>query len=357
MIISKKESNAINILRRNNRSIMKERLLFVDSMRGFAMYLVCIGHFLNHSGYANSALSGFIYSFHMPLFMAISGFVTAYTANLYENSNETILDNVKAFFQYCWKKFRSVLLPYLIWCLVAVPFFFQSYPYSVDIEKTLNRIFISYDALWFFPCLFGLLICFGVFVFLKRCIKRKYILLDILLFVVPALLVGCFYFSTHLPLFKGILSYYLPFGIGVAMGAGNYKTIVSNRSFSDISLIILILFSGYYMSAPKAFCGQFARMICGLASIPFFFYFFYNYVKSPKVTMWLSLVGKNTLIIYILHSWWLGSLWNLESWHLGIWSQIFVYPIYVTMMIIPIIAIAYIIDKNTILRFLLLGKK
>ena len=338
---------------------MKERLLYIDALRGFAMYLVCIGHFLNHSGYAQGNLTNFIYSFHMPLFMAISGFVTAYTVDSSVNLDEKISKKVQSFCLYCWKKFRTVLLPYLMWCLIATPFFFKTYPYNVDVEKIFDTIFISYNGLWFFPCLFGLLVCFGLFVLLKKICKKDHFLFDLFLSVIPALFVVCIYLATHLPLFKGILSYYLPFAVGVAMGMGGafYKVVIMNRKISDVCLIVLVLLSGYYMSEPKAFIGQSARMICGIAAIPFFFYFFYNYVKNQKITEWLSIVGKNTLIIYILHSWWLGSLWNLESWHLGLWSQILIYPIYVTLMIVPIIALAYIIDKNTVLRYLLLGKK
>ena len=57
---------------------MKQRLEYIDILRGFAIFLVVLGHVLEHAGLKNGFLFHFIYSFHMPLFICISGFVSAY---------------------------------------------------------------------------------------------------------------------------------------------------------------------------------------------------------------------------------------------------------------------------------------
>ena len=53
---------------------MKERLIYVDAIKGMLILLVIIGHF----GLAKSTptiLHDIIYSFHMPLFIFLSGYV------------------------------------------------------------------------------------------------------------------------------------------------------------------------------------------------------------------------------------------------------------------------------------------
>lgn len=57
---------------------MSERVLYIDKLKGFLILLVVIGHI----GYANcttmTVVNDVIYSFHMPLFIFLSGFVVSY---------------------------------------------------------------------------------------------------------------------------------------------------------------------------------------------------------------------------------------------------------------------------------------
>lgn len=56
---------------------MRERLVYFDLLKLFAIYLVIIGHcvqYLLPTRPYDEPLYVYIYSFHMPLFMMISGF-------------------------------------------------------------------------------------------------------------------------------------------------------------------------------------------------------------------------------------------------------------------------------------------
>ena len=57
---------------------MSERVLYIDKLKGFLILLVVIGHI----GYANcttmTVVNDLIYSFHMPFFIFLSGFVVSY---------------------------------------------------------------------------------------------------------------------------------------------------------------------------------------------------------------------------------------------------------------------------------------
>lgn len=57
---------------------MKNRIEFIDLIKGFSILTVVIGHFIetNTGLDASSIMShNFIYTFHMPLFMFIGGYV------------------------------------------------------------------------------------------------------------------------------------------------------------------------------------------------------------------------------------------------------------------------------------------
>lgn len=58
-----------------------ERLDFIDYAKGIAILLVVIGHLLQYNfvGTPAKELFDVIYSFHMPLFMFLSGYVASLT--------------------------------------------------------------------------------------------------------------------------------------------------------------------------------------------------------------------------------------------------------------------------------------
>lgn len=67
---------------------MKERSLYLDVVKGLAIILVVVGHCIQFGSGADVLRSGvffadplfkFIYSFHMPLFMLVSGYLFRYS--------------------------------------------------------------------------------------------------------------------------------------------------------------------------------------------------------------------------------------------------------------------------------------
>lgn len=89
--------------------LVKERLIWADSLKGILIILVILGHAmqecLGEKVFANH-LWNIIYSFHMPAFMAISGYLSFRIGNKYKYS--IVL----------WRRFRQLVIPFLIWTII-----------------------------------------------------------------------------------------------------------------------------------------------------------------------------------------------------------------------------------------------
>lgn len=107
--------------------MQKERIIWIDYCKVFAIFCVILGHMsINH--YALD----YIFSFHMPLFFFISGYLYHYKGN----------------FSFFKKDVKSVLLPYyylnILVLIVSVPFlkYFVSFDID-DMNKVVKYIIIG----------------------------------------------------------------------------------------------------------------------------------------------------------------------------------------------------------------------
>lgn len=87
---------------------MKERIVYIDRLKGFAILLVVIGHVVQFlycpNKFDTNIVFRFIYSFHMPLFFILSGMVT----NLKLGSVEELCQKVKS-------RFLQLVVPFVLW--------------------------------------------------------------------------------------------------------------------------------------------------------------------------------------------------------------------------------------------------
>ena len=75
------------------------RLDWVDQVKGFTIFLVVYGHNFPFT-------EKYIYSFHMPLFIIVSGFF---------HPSHVTFDSLK-------KRFQTIMVPYFIWSLALFTF-------------------------------------------------------------------------------------------------------------------------------------------------------------------------------------------------------------------------------------------
>lgn len=93
----------------------KERLQHIDIAKGLCILLVVVGHILqyNFSGTGSSSAFNFIYSFHMPLFMLLSGYVATLSTRKID---------FQIGFGFVKRKFYSLAIPFFVWGLFITPF-------------------------------------------------------------------------------------------------------------------------------------------------------------------------------------------------------------------------------------------
>lgn len=113
------------------------RIPYIDFVKGVAIFLMV----LCHAGLQNS-FTQWIYSFHMPLFFIVSGFLVG-------NSYKPIISYIR-------RKSKQLLIPYFLFALILC-FGHDSYFDWVGIvygsRNSLNASF-SFTPLWFLPCFY-----------------------------------------------------------------------------------------------------------------------------------------------------------------------------------------------------------
>lgn len=336
-----------------------KRIEYIDTLRGFAIFLVTLGHILENCGYRGQSLQNFIYSFHMPLFICISGFVVAYSFDRKLAKTKEI--TIKQTFSFILGKFKAIMLPYYMWALVAIPLFFYTFNGALDYNKVIDAVFISNSSYWFLPCLFGLCVMFIFFKYILYWFPKKPRDNGVVKIAIIALLTACllvFYYVTKYDYLRSIFSYIAPFFIGVAMAEYKciYNAICNNTHIYAISLIAFCLIVGIYIAPQTVFVGKISRFICGILSIPVCFNLFCNTNVLPqRANNWLNSIGQNTLIIYILQFSFIKSLPDLSG--MNIFLQISILSALSILLIHLILLISKLFEHNKLLRILFLGKK
>lgn len=184
--------------------VKKERLGYVDVLRGIAIALVVLGHC------APPYLDTFIFTFHVPLFFFISGMLFSYR------------ERQAPFFTFLKKRALRLLVPYfcfeLLNFLISYALSFVYSGFSVTLPDNFIAIFTGFSSqsasysgvagrVWFFPCMFFAEIAFyfiyaAVEFFLKN-LKGKefypFVRFAAYLFVACALYLFSFWENNYTP--------------------------------------------------------------------------------------------------------------------------------------------------------------
>lgn len=136
---------------------MEKRLNYIDWAKAIGIVLVCIGHFLP----AGDAVKVVIYTFHVPVFVFVSGLLM------------TAPNGAKHCFGKIGKFALRIMLPYTVWHAISVAIYLRRglCTWGPNIWKTwlfLEGKTIWNDALWYAPTIFLALSVLCIFLWLVR---------------------------------------------------------------------------------------------------------------------------------------------------------------------------------------------
>lgn len=265
----------------------------IDFMKGFAILLVVFGHSIqiNYIDFDGVFLFKFIYSFHMPIFILISGYLAAKSLSRSGCNVEKCIFQ-KAFF---------LLIPYFSWYFISF-ILASTFSFSTIFEN-IKLLFIGVDrGLWFLYILF-LLYCI---LYISSKFKYKYAILIIFILIIPMNKILGMY----------LLKWYLIFFV-IGMALYDLKDLkifflvknISNSKIIKYSIFILFSISLFFWERtyvsnsifPNAyylFTYKFFVAILGMLS----FYFICKSLSGIKIISSIfNLFGRNSLRIYILN--------------------------------------------------------
>ncbi|MFK4784842.1 acyltransferase family protein [Fusobacterium sp. MFO224] len=208
--------------------------LLISFLQIFGIILVVIGHSKENIPF----LTKWIYSFHMPLFFFISGFL------LKEKNNKISDINL---FSFSKKKFIKLILPYVLISSVAyIPKAllskFAMRPLDLSIQSYVHGLIYPWEnpiiLFWFLPTIFIILILF-VFVFkIKEKFKIKHFI-PIIILIFLFLNMKDFKNLDFLNL-SGVINYSIFFALGIFYNL--YQNKLNSLLKIENKLTTLILF-------------------------------------------------------------------------------------------------------------------
>lgn len=255
---------------------------YISVMRGITSILVVIGHYLPENSPAwYETMNKFIYSFHMPLFFIISGYVYSISeVNIYKDFIE--------------KKIRRLIVPYLTTSIliITIKLFSEKYMYlenPIDIYAYL-RLFYFPSAgyfLWFIWVLFEIFIIIPMF----KTKTSKLILsfIALLIYFIPIDFSELFCFN----MFKRYLIFFM---IGVM--CYNYKkSLLFKGKFIIGIFATFIIFTHVYINYKDNLSYIFSG-ISGTLVIAYCANFKYN----KTILSLLKYLSTTSFFIYLFHT-------------------------------------------------------
>lgn len=323
-----------------------KRILWPDLLKAFAITLVVVGHVVTtfDTEHYNAPVARWIYSFHMPLFMMLSGMFFGYTLD-------------KPFRSMFVTKCRTLLLPLLSWSLILLAFQVLAAALMGG-GKPLQIITLWAKAggplrgYWYLKCLFLYLIVGYVAVWL---LKNKIVaaLACIALFLVlpnvnfTRMMIVFFWagyaYSILVSRIKGRLIWYL-----MASGA----------------IMTLCYLLGYYKFTYLGFTPcvvNYSKFLLMGASASLFWMLLFQMIFSKpsgnKAIKFCAWVGTVSLGIYCMHA-----LFYLPEVFGPLLGNITrgataIYLLWSLLTIVVCLVLIKLIQMSRILSFLLLGKR
>lgn len=233
-----------------------KRIKWVDTAKALGLFLVLWGHILYGGSEVGGVINKIIYSFHMPMYFLLSGYV--------------MKSDSLSFADYFKSKFMRILLPAFIFYSATLPLYFFFLDYSTTTTSSVIRRICYFDGqcaynspIWFFFCLFEVLLLTHLMKLTEANIKK----------LVLIILISC-YLSYACYVLK---SQFFVFGI-----------------FGLDKCILGLFFASFGILLKRL---RYERLMNGLCYITLPIWIVCGIWINPKVSMYSSIFGNYFLFI------------------------------------------------------------
>lgn len=266
----------------------KQRIDYFDNARFILIFLVVVGHMISpyrHESAFLEAFYKFIYTFHMPAFILISGF---FAKKIFEKG-------------YLLKVFQKVLLPYFIFQLIYTAF------YTIQDDEFEFTLFDPHWTLWFLVSLASWHLLLLIF------IRIRY---SLFIAVGIGALIGTVPFiGTYLSLSRTFVFFPI-FLLGYYLDQKQFERLRHRNYRIPGAISLILLFTSYYVflrdlprewlfaSSSYADLGVHADdgvwIRLSIYAIVFIGTFAFLSIV-PKQKLFFTKLGERTLYVYLLH--------------------------------------------------------
>ncbi len=329
---------------------------FIDYLKGALIFLVVCGHLIQYLCYGGDSrcllnpLFKAIYMFHMPLFMAVSGFV------MFRSISGTT-------FLFCTRRrIEQIIIPAICWPLL---FLLARLFWYILHQGTFTggwHLFTKWLpafrlGLWFLWAVFESTVVVSALKFFQRDRLEYFVAATALFFFAPD--------GANIYLFK----YTFPFFcLGYALAKGDQVRIPEKSLPALVAVVFALSLVCYLLWKTETYIyvSQMHLSYSNLYNIPLRYFtgvivsaaflalmfLVYRMVKSKTLSNW----GRHSLAIYIIHSYFLIEIvaYALPS-KSALWSSFVVAPVLAGIVCIVTCQIGTGIGKIPVARTLLLG--
>lgn len=269
----------------------KERIEWIDWLKGICIVLIVLGHIIR--GFISAGMFGeidlsyidyTIYSFHMPLMFFLSGI-------LYGQNREKNLKNWKRFIL---DKTIKLYIPYLIFSYIMFAFKFifgGSINSAVSVKDVLLIPFKPFDIYWF---LLALLIIFIIYSFLDYKNTNKKVIIGIS--IISSII--AFFIEKYFPNLYYIRTMFYYVGLGFYFYLG---TCILNINITKNVLVpaFITYITLNVLSYNLQIQSLLVEMLLALSMIMILVICAQNLKKYPQC---IKKLGQQSMVIYLLHT-------------------------------------------------------
>lgn len=315
----------------------KQRILYIDLLKLFTIYLVLWGHAIMHfqPDYEQSYIFRTIYAFHMPLFMMLSGYFAP----------SSMLLGIREFFP---KKFRQLLLPCISWgvlCWLVITSGLIEGRFHLELKGLFTGWLGIVDNFWFLKSCF---ICYTLSWLCYRC--GRYKVVAIIIIWVLCTMQGRFFLDWMFPSF--LLGLYLRNSQWLQNNLEKYH-------YALYSIFVVLLAVSLLMPWNEIYLFKLALGLSGALACFVLFQSTIGKLEPTPTLERLARLGGATLGIYVIQA-------ILLEYILPHYVSFEAFPIVGIVFLMPLLSFVALfvcfglvqtIRKSRLLGFIMLGEK